>query len=134
MSDLIIIPIDESGAQEFVRKHHPHQAPVMYPKFCIGIAKRQHDISGGSLMELCGVVIAGPSESLMMDDSRTLEANVTTDGTPDADSRLYRACQRAAFALGYRKVVAVLNPTGSVLVLKRAGWHRIAIADVELPE
>src|SRR4051812_29544893 len=134
MSDLIIIPIDESAAQAFARKHHPHQASVMYPKFCVGVAKRSHDISGGSLVELCGVVIAGPPESLMMDDSRTVEASVTTDGTPDADSRLYGACQRAAFALGYRKVVAVA-PASCGSVMKQTGWRRIAVAgDMDYPE
>lgn len=59
----------------------------------------------------------------MADNGWTLEVNRTcTDGTKNANSMLYGACRRAAFALGYRKLLTYTLPSESGGSLRAAGW------------
>jgi hypothetical protein len=62
----------------------------------------------------------------MLDDGWTLEVNRTcTDGTKNANSMLYGACQRAAWALGYKKLITYTLPEESGISLTAAGWKLI---------
>lgn len=103
-----------SEANAFVALHHRHHKPVPGAKFCIGVAV--NDV-------IVGVAIVGRPISRMLDDGWTLEVNRTcTDGTKNANSMLYGACRRAAFALGYRKLITYTLPSESGASLKAAGW------------
>jgi hypothetical protein len=102
-------------ANEFIRQHHRHHAPVPGAKFCVGVA------SGD---EICGVAIVGRPVSRVLDDDWTLEVNRTcTDGTRNACSMLYGACARATFALGYRKLITYTLPEEGGASLRGAGWR-----------
>lgn len=112
---LSLVPITLKEANEFVRVNHRHHKPVPGAKFCIGIADDQPHI--------VGVAIVGRPVARMLDDGWTLEVNRTcTDGTKNANSMLYGACRRAAFAMGYKKLITYTLPTESGSSLTAANW------------
>ena len=120
MSNLTIIPMQLDEANAFVRQHHRHHAPVPGAKFCIGVQCGERVV---------GVAIVGRPVARMADDGWTLEVNRTcTDGTKNANSMLYGACRRVAFALGYRKLITYTLPTESGVSLTAAGWKCIGEA------
>jgi hypothetical protein len=111
---LTIIPMVLDEANAFVAEHHRHHKPVPGAKFCVGVADGERVV---------GVAIVGRPVARMVDDGWTLEVNRTcTDGTKNANSMLYGACRRAAFALGYRRLITYTLPTESGVSLKAAGW------------
>jgi len=117
---LELVPITLAEANEFVREHHRHHRPVPGAKFCVAVAV------GGAV---CGVAIVGRPIARMADDGWTLEVNRTcTDGTRNANSMLYGAAQRAAFALGYRRLITYTLPEESGASLRGAGWKLIGKA------
>lgn len=109
-----VVPISLDEANTFVAQHHRHHGPVPGAKFCIAVAETDR---------IVGVAIVGRPVSRMLDDGWTLEVNRTcTDGTKNANSMLYGACRRAAFALGYRKLITYTLPSESGASLRAAGW------------
>lgn len=109
------MPVELAEANAFVRQHHRHHQPVPGAKFCLGVVKDE---------TVVGVAIVGRPVARMLDDGLTLEVNRTcTDGTKNANSALYGACRRAAFALGYRKLVTYTLPSETGASLKAAGWR-----------
>lgn len=115
-----LVPITLKEANEFVRQHHRHHAPVPRCKFCVAVATKD---------KIVGVAIVGRPVARMLDDGWTLEVNRTcTDGTRNANSMLYGACQRAAFALGYRKVITYTLPKEGGASLTAANWKCIGEA------
>ena len=109
----MIIPMTLKEANAFVEKWHRHHKPVPGCKFCIGVA----------LDYVVGVAIVGRPVSRMLDDGWTLEVNRTcTDGTKNANSMLYGACRRAAWALGYKKLITYTLPEEGGTSLVAAGW------------
>lgn len=114
---LLLVPITLDEANAFVRAHHRHHKPVPGAKFCIGVA-----CDG----EVVGVAIVGRPVARMLDDGWTLEVNRTcTDGTKNANSMLYGATRRAAWALGYRKLITYTLPEEGGGSLTAAGWKCI---------
>jgi hypothetical protein len=114
MPELSIVPVSLDEANAFVREHHRHHGPVPGAKFCIGVALEDR---------IVGVAIVGRPVARMSDNGWTLEVNRTcTDGTKNANSMLYGACRRAAFALGYRKLITYTLPSESGDSLRGAGW------------
>ena len=84
-------------ARRYVAEHHRHNEPPIGHRFSIGLRR------GDALV---GVVIAGHPIARKADDGRTLElVRLTTEGDRNACSRLYSAACRAAFAMGYRRVI-----------------------------
>lgn len=76
---------------------------------------------------LVGVAMVGRPVARNFDDGMTLEVNRTaTDGTKNANSMLYGACARAAFALGYRRIITYTQEGESGISLTAAGWKVIA--------
>ena len=93
---LIIKPIDFLTAQRFVAANHRHNKPPVGHKFSIACYEGER---------LCGVCMVGRPVSRYLDDGLTLEVNrCCTDGTKNACSKLYGAAQRAARALGYKRI------------------------------
>lgn len=85
---------------------------------------------------IVGLAIVGRPNARMLDDDYTAEVTrCCTDGTKNACSMLYRACWRAARAIGYRRLVtytlpqeggASLRAADMTLVGKAGGgtWNR----------
>jgi len=115
-SRLVVIPMDLSEANAFVRLHHRHHQPVPGHKFSLGVTDEAN--------ELRGVAIVGRPVARHVDDGWTLEVNrVATDGCPNACSALYGACRRATFALGYRRLITYTLASESGASLRGAGWR-----------
>lgn len=77
--------------------------------------------------QLVGVAMVGRPVSRHFDDGLTLEVNRTcTIGTPNANSMLYGSCARAAFAMGFRRVITYTQTGESGGSLRGAGWRIIA--------
>lgn len=117
---LDLVPITLAEANAFVSEHHRHHAPIPGAKFCIGV-------SDGA--KIVGVAIVGRPIARMLDDGWTLEVNRTcTDGTPNVNSMLYGTCQRAAWALGYKKLITYTLPEESGISLTAANWKCVGKA------
>lgn len=116
---LRLVPITRAQANEHVAAWHRHNKPVPGSKFCIGVAD-ENDI-------LRAVAIVGRPVARAYDDGLTLEVcRVASDGTPNACSMLYGATRRAAFALGYRRLVTYTRADEPGSSLRAAGWRIIA--------
>lgn len=118
---LEVVPCDLSDANAFVRQHHRHHQPVVGHKFSIAV------VDGAGIIR--GVAIVGRPVSRRLDNGLTLEVNrVATDGAPNACSALYGACRRAAFALGYKRLVTYTLPEEGGASLRASGWKCIGEA------
>lgn len=116
---LRLVPLSLAQANEHVSAWHRHNAPVPGHKFCIGAADEQ-DV-------LRAVAIVGRPVARNYDDGLTLEVNrVATDGTRNANSMLYGASARAAFALGYRRLITYTQSDEGGASLRAVGWKVIA--------
>lgn len=106
-------------ARAFCRSWHRHHAtPPPGHKFRVGVA--DDDV-------LVGVAIVGRPVARHFDDGLTVEVNRTiTDGAKNANSMLYGAVARAAFALGYRRVVTYTEASESGSSLRAAGYRIVA--------
>src|SRR3990167_8622081 len=118
--DIVPLPLDEANA--FVAQHHRHHGRVVGHKFSIGVATQGEC----GAVEIRGVGIVSRPVARRLDDGLTLEiTRVATDGCKDACSALYGACRRAAFALGYKKLVTYTLASESGTSLKAAGYRCI---------
>ena len=122
MSDrLHLVPVSFAEACEFIGEHHRHHRPPIGHKFSVGVAV--DDL-------LVGVACVGRPVARHYDDGLTLEVTRScTDGTPNANSKLYGAVARAAFALGYGRIITYTQEGESGASLSAAGWKVVA----ELP-
>lgn len=119
---LQIIPVDLCDANAFVAQHHRHHQPVCGHKFSIGVAGVVSDTE----YKIHGVCIVGRPVSRMLDTGWTLElTRCCTDGTANAASMLYGAARRAAFAMGYRRLITYILAVEPGTSLKAAGWKLI---------
>lgn len=117
---MILRPLSLRVANDFVTKHHRHHRAVRGHKFALGCERH------GTLV---GVALVGRPVSRMMDDGLTLEVNRTcTDGTRNVNSFLYGACQRVAFAMGYKRLITYTLAEESGASLKGAGWVHCGVA------
>ena len=114
-----VTPITLTEANQFVAEHHRHHPPVVGHKFSIAVS----DDAG-----VRGVVIVGRPAARAYDDGWTLEVTrCCTDGVRNGCSMLYGAARRAAFAMGYRRLITyTLADDESGSSLRGAGWREIA--------
>lgn len=118
---LTLVPLTYAEAVAFIADHHRHHRPPVGHKFSIGAA----DANG----RIVGVAMVGRPVARHLDDGLTLEINrVATDGTRNANSLLYGACRRAAWALGYRRLVTYTLPEEGGASLRAAGYRLIGEA------
>jgi hypothetical protein len=116
---LEIRPITFRDARAFVAAKHRHNLPPRGHKFSVGVW------SGTGLV---GVAMAGWPVARAFDDGLTLEINRTcTDGTPNANSMLYGACRRAAWAMGYARVITYTQEGETGSSLRAAGFVRVKV-------
>ncbi len=105
----------------YIAAFHRHNKPPRGMKFAIKLVN-EHGI--------CGVATAGRPvsriEQQRTDDDLTIEINRTcTDGTFNANSMLYGACRRIAFAMGYDRIITYIQAGESGASLKAAGFWRV---------
>jgi len=114
-SRLLIVPCELAEANAFVAEHHRHLGPVPGHRFSLAVA----DEGGG----IRGVAIVGRPIGRFDEDGFTLQIlRSATDGHPNAASALNGACKRAAFALGYRRLVSFNLQTESGASYRAAGF------------
>lgn len=110
-------PVTFKAACEFVRQLHRHNKPPRGHKFSVSL------IDDGKVV---GVAMAGRPVARHYDDGLTLEINRTcTDGCKNANSMLYGACRRAAWALGYRRIITYTQADECGASLRAAGFIRL---------
>lgn len=116
---LRIVPVDLKAAREFVAVHHRHNEPPIGHKFSVGVADGD---------QLVGVAIIGrPVSRVVQAEGATLEViRTATDGTRNANSMLYGAARRAAFALGYDRLITYTQGDESGASLRAAGFRVVA--------
>ena len=112
----MICPITLRAAQAFVREHHRHNDPPHGHKFSIGLADNDR---------LIGVVTVGQPIARAQMDGYTAEVTrcCVLDDQRNANSKLYAAAIRAAFAMGYRRVITYTLPSESGASLKAVGFR-----------
>lgn len=94
---LRIAPIHLKEASEFVKQYHRHNIPPVGGKFAVACYDDDR---------LCGVAICGRPTARRSDNGTTLEIyRNCTDGTRNACSKLYGACARIAWDMGYDRIV-----------------------------
>lgn len=119
MSELRLVPVTFHEASGFVAMWHRHNVPPLGHKFSMGVADDDD--------RLVGVAMVGRPVARHFDDGLTLEVNRTaTDGTRNANSMLYGAARRAAFALGYRRLITYTQGDESGASLRGAGYRVVA--------
>lgn len=117
---LMLQPITYAEACAFIARYHRHHLPPQGWKFGIAVNDGQ---------KVVGVVTVGRPVARMLDDGWTLEVTrCCTDGTKNAASMLYGAAQRAAFALGYRRLITYTLASEPGTSLKAANWRVIGEA------
>ena len=113
---LDVAPISLGEANAFVGQHHRHHKPVVGHKFSMAVVDEAGTVHG--------VAIVGRPVARGNDNGLTLEVTrVATDGTQNACSALYGAARRAAFALGYRRLITYILQSEPGTSLKAAGWR-----------
>jgi hypothetical protein len=122
-----IIPISLKDANAFVALHHRHNKPVVGHKFSIGLEHEGH---------LIGVCIVGRPIARKADDGQTLEVTrLATDGTKNANSKLYARAKQIVQLMGYVRLLTytLTSESGSSMraigarhdgiVKPSKGWH-----------
>lgn len=116
---LELVVVDWDTARSFCTSWHRH-----HPKPPPGHLWRHGVAADGVLV---GVAIVGRPVARAFDDGATVEVNRTvTDGHKNANSMLYGAVARAAFAKGYRRVVTYTEDSESGASLTAAGYRIVA--------
>lgn len=117
---LTLQPVDFDEACKFIKIHHRHHLPPQGWKF--GIAVNDGD-------KIVGVITVGRPVARALDDGWTLEVTrCCTDGTKNAASMLYGAANRAAIAMGYKRVITYTLKSESGTTLLASNWKIIGAA------
>jgi hypothetical protein len=118
--ELLIVPIERDEAISYIREHHRHHEPPQRYKYALAVARVSDE-------KIVGVAVVGRPVARLFNDGWTVEVTrCCTDGTKNAPSALYRAAVRAAFALGYRRVITYTRTDESGVSLRGAGWKFVA--------
>ena len=113
---LNICPLKREEASEYIREHHRHHDPSISDIFRMGI----HDGA-----RVCGVATVGRPVARAFDDGRTVEINrvCVEEGIENGASMLLGACRRAAWALGFTRVVTYTLVAEGGSSLRAAGYR-----------
>ena len=114
-----IVPVSLKEARTWVDLHHRHHKAPIGGMFAIGLSVGD---------EIIGVAIVGRPVARGLYDGWTAEVTrvAVLDDSPNACSKLYAACWRAARAMGYRKLVTYILDTEPGTSVRAAGWKEIA--------
>ena len=117
---LNLVPISEEALKDAVTRWHRHNGTTF-----IGTMLRVGAATDDGTLVAVGC--AGRPTARAFDDGATLEVwRVASDGTRNATSMLYGALARAAFALGYWRIITYTQADESGASLRAAGWKVIA--------
>ena len=115
---LAIRPLSFRQVCAYIVQHHRHHKPPRGGKVFLGVV----DVADE---RLCGVAVVGRPSARAYDDGWTFEVTRTcTDGTPNANSCLYGAARKVAFAMGYRRGASYIEAAEGGTSLKAAGWWK----------
>ena len=116
---LHIVPVDLATAKAWVNARHRHLGAPVGHKFSVGVADEAQTLHG--------VATIGRPVARHSDDGLTLEiTRCCTDGTPNACSALYGAAARAAFAMGYARVITFTRADEPGTSLKASNFKKAA--------
>lgn len=111
---LEVVPMTLREARQYVTENHRHHKAPQGGLFAIGASDGER---------IVGVAIVGRPVARLADNGWTAEVTrLASDGTPNVPSMLYRACWRAARAMGYRKLITYTLQTEPGTSLKAAGF------------
>lgn len=111
---LTIRPCHLREARAYVGQYHRHSIPPVGGKFAVACYNGE---------TMCGVAICGRPVSRYYDNGQVLEIlRCCTDGTYNACSKLYGACCRVGFAMGYRRVITYTLKSERGASLRAAGF------------
>ncbi|MFJ9630055.1 XF1762 family protein [Streptomyces sp. NPDC101175] len=114
---LTIVPVSLREASTFITEHHRHHLPPQGMKFALGVAS--HGL-------LVGVAVVGRPVARHLDDRATLEVTRScTDGTRNANSKLYGAAWRATRALGYHRLITYTEAGETGVSLRAVGFRPV---------
>ena len=114
---LYLVPLTQRQAKDACASWHRHNPPPRGDIFRVGAA-----VDG----ELVAVGIAGRPVSRHLDDGQTVEVTrVASSGYDNATSFLYAALRRAAFALGFTRVITYTQAGEPGSSLKAAGYRKV---------
>ena len=116
---LRLVPLSLQQANEHVAAWHRHNEPVLQCIFRVGVCDEEGVLRGVAIAEL-------PKARGNVDGDTIEITRVASDGTKNVSSMLYGACSRAAFALGYRRVITYTQEGEPGTSLLAAGYRVIA--------
>ena len=112
---LEIRPCHIREAQSYVKEHHRHNIPPVGGKFAVACYDGER---------LCGVAICGRPVARYSDNGKTIEIlRCCTDGTFNACSKLYGACCRIGFDMGYERIITYTLKSERGASLRASGFH-----------
>ena len=123
---LAIARVSLSEARDFVRRRHRHADPLAYHLFSVGCYDTQSDLGWPNPWKdrLVGVVTVHRPGAPALDDEWTAQvARLCTDGTKNAGSKLLGTAVRAAWAMGFRRLVSYTLPEESGATYRACGWN-----------
>lgn len=116
---LHLVPVSRQVANDCVTRWHRHNGAPVQAIIRVGAATEEG--------VLVAVGMAGRPVARHYDDGATLEVTrVSSDGTRNATSMLCAALTRAAFALGYTRVITYTQADESGASLRAAEWRILA--------
>lgn len=112
---LVIRPCHIREVREYVKEHHRHNIPPVGGKFAVACYDGER---------LCGVAICGRPVARYSDNGKTLEIlRCCTDGTFNACSKLYGACCRIGFDMGYDRIITYTLESEGGASLRASGFR-----------
>lgn len=116
---LQIVPCTVRDACSFVAQVHRHHRAPNGGLWAVAVA------DGGAVVGVA--IVAQPVARKLMDGWTAEVIRVAVrEGNPNACSKLYSACRRAALALGWRRLVTYTLPEEGGASLRAAGWRVVA--------
>ena len=113
---LVLHPMTISDAKVMIGRWHRHHKPPTGGLCAIGCAREGEETP-------CGCIVIGRPVARRLQDGWTAEVTrCCTDGERNACSMLYGAARRAAWALGYRRLITYTLPEEGGASLRGAGW------------
>ena len=118
---LSLRPISLRKARRYIAEVHRHNEPPRGHLFSVGIEDEE-----GTLR---GVGILGRPLARLNDDGYTAEVyRIATDGVRNGCSMLYGALTRAAWGMGYRRLITYTLEDEPGTSLRASGWRHDGIS------